>query len=169
MNLITIIVLSGFLYCIANNPTTANTWEKQQLLTCALNKSMSRTGRRPITLPIARKHQLTILLLLLGGDIEQNPGPRGKHQSVYPCGLCDHPVTWKCEGVCCDDCDIWHHRSCIELCTTDYELLQRPNVQWLCCKCESINVSSFTFHSFELNTTNYYEPLTYDISFESVT
>ena len=27
--------------------------------------------------------------------------------------------------------------SCIELCSADYDLLQRPNVQWLCCKCES--------------------------------
>ncbi|CAC5401490.1 TAF3 [Mytilus coruscus] len=70
--------------------------------------------------------------------------------------------------MCCDECDIWHHRSCIELYTVDYELLQRSNIQWLCCKCESINVSSFTFHSCELNTSNYYEALTHEISFESV-
>jgi PHP family Zn ribbon phosphoesterase len=49
---------------------------------------------------------------------------------------------------------IWHHKSCIELCTQDYELLERSNVQWLCCKCESINVSTFTFRSYELELTN---------------
>jgi len=26
-------------------------------------------------------------------------------------------------------------------------------------KCESINVTTFTFHIYELNTSNYYDPL----------
>ncbi|XP_063409089.1 uncharacterized protein LOC134692562 [Mytilus trossulus] len=112
---------------------------------------------------------MLILILLLAGDIELKPGPRTKQQSVYPCGLCEHPVTWNCQGVCCDDCSIWHHKSCIELCSTDYDLLQRSNVQWLCCKCETINVSTFTFHSYEPNTSNYYEPLTHNSTFESIT
>ena len=30
-----------------------------------------------------------------------------------------YAVTRNCEGVCCDDCSIWRHRSCIELCSTD--------------------------------------------------
>ncbi|CAC5371135.1 unnamed protein product [Mytilus coruscus] len=90
----------------------------------------------------------------LNWDIEQNPGPRTKQPSIYPCGLCEHPVTWNCEGVCCDDY---------------YDLLQRSNVQWLCCKCESINVSTCTFHSYELNTSNYYDPLTHNSTFESIT
>ena len=112
---------------------------------------------------------MVLLILLLAGDIEQNPGPRGKQQSIYPCGLCDYRVTWNCPGICCNDCSIWHHRSCIELCSTDYELLQKPNIQWLCCKCESINVTTFTLHSYELNTSNYYDPLTHNRTFESVT
>ncbi|CAG2256710.1 unnamed protein product [Mytilus edulis] len=99
------------------------------------------------------------LVLLLAGDIQQNPGPQNRNITVNPCGLCDRPVTWSCEGVCCDDCNIWHHRSCIELCSHDYELLHRSNVQWMCCKCESMNVDSFTYHSFELYTTNMFSPL----------
>jgi hypothetical protein len=47
----------------------------------------------------------------------------------------------------------------VELCTQDYELLERSNVQWLCCKCESINVSTFTFRSYELELSNIYEPI----------
>jgi hypothetical protein len=41
------------------------------------------------------------------------------------------------------------------------EILERSNVQWLCCKCESINVSTFTFRSYmhELETSNIYEHL----------
>ena len=124
-----------------------------------------------MTLPVkaSKIHSMLILILTLSGDIELNPGPRTKQHSIYPCGLCEHPVTWNCEGICCNDCSVWHHRSCIELCSADYDLLQRPNVQWLCCKCESINVSTFTFHSYELNTSNYYEPLTHNITFESIT
>ena len=80
--------------------------------------------------------------------------------------MCERPVTWKNDGVCCDCCDIWHHKSCIELCTADYELLQRSNVQWFCCKCDSINVLSFTYHTYQLgNDTSYYEPLTTPASF----
>lgn len=99
------------------------------------------------------------LVLMSAGDIQTNPGPQHRNRTVNPCGLCERPVTWSCEGVCCDDCSIWHHRSCIELCTYDYELLQRSNVQWMCCKCESKNVDSFTYHSFELYTSNMFSPL----------
>ena len=54
-------------------------------------------------------------------------------------------------------------------CTYDYELLERSNVQWLCCKCESINVTTFTFRSYELHLSNIYEPLSYvDSSMDSI-
>ncbi|CAC5402075.1 unnamed protein product [Mytilus coruscus] len=94
-----------------------------------------------------------LLIIILSGDIEINPGP--KTANVFPCGLCERPVTRSREGVCCDCCSIWHHRSCIELCTTDYELLQRSNVQWMCCKCDSLNVSSFTYHAYEIENQKY--------------
>ena len=124
---------------------------------------MSSAGKRPITLPVKNCKNFTLLLLILlqAGDIEPNPGPRGKQATAFPCGLCETPVTWTCEGVCCECCNIWHHKSCIELCTEDYELLQKSNVQWICCKCESINVTSFTYHTYELDSSNYYEPPTY--------
>ncbi|KAH3847928.1 hypothetical protein DPMN_090264 [Dreissena polymorpha] len=37
---------------------------------------------------------LLTCILLLCGDIESNPGPVANAQ-VYPCGLCDLPVTWE--------------------------------------------------------------------------
>ena len=127
--------------------TKEKSWNHGHLLTSVLNNKWSTAGRRPITLPTKthKNHPMVLLILLLAGDIEQNPGPRGKHQSIYQCGLCDHPVTWNCHGICCDDCSIWHHRICIELCSADYELLQKSNMQWLCRKCESINVTTSHF------------------------
>ena len=94
--------------------------------------------------PESSKHSLikaTITLLLaVSGGIHPNPGP-----SIYPCGLCDRPVTWSQDGICCDQCSIWIHRSCVEMCSADYRVLCHSNVQWICCKCETINISTFTF------------------------
>ena len=66
--------------------------------------------------------------------------------------------------ICCDQCSIWIHRSCVEMCSADYRALCHSNVQWICCKCETINISTFTFRSYELSSQNYYEPLSEDIS-----
>ena len=109
-------------------------------------------------------------LLLLSGDIQSNPGPANVSH-IYPCGLCEMPVTWEhLDGIACDGCSIWHHRSCIELCSADYDLLARhSHIQWLCCKYESINIDCFTFRSLELYTSNVYNPLSYiDESIDSV-
>ena len=105
--------------------------------------------------------------LLLAGDIQINPGPGTK--SVYPCGVCEDPVTWNCRGVACDNCNIWYHGSCMELCTKDFELLNKSNIQWHCHKCDTMNCDSFTFRSFSLNCTNFYSPLSdIDLTFESI-
>ena len=81
-------------------------------------------------------------LLLLSGDIQSNPGPANVSH-IYPCGLCEMPVAWEhLDGIACDGCSIWHHRSCIELCSADYDLLARhSHIQWMCCKCESITLT----------------------------
>ena len=145
---------------LSNTKETAKLWDHQHLIHNLMNIKMHCTGRRPLCLPTHTNKYKNVLILtmILSGDIELNPRPH-KKASVYPCELCELPVTWNCQGVCCDDCSIWHHKSCIELCTQDYELLERSNVQWLCCKCESINVSTFTFRSYEWELSNIYEPI----------
>jgi hypothetical protein len=35
----------------------------------------------------------------------------------------------------------------------------------MCCKCDSLNVSSFTYHSYEIENVSYYEPLNTTKSF----
>lgn len=68
--------------------------------------------------------KLTLLLsLLLAGDIHPHPGPRQNYANNYPCGACEHPVTWSNDGVRCDNCSIWHHRSCLSMCSSDFALL----------------------------------------------
>ena len=93
---------------------------------------------------------------MLSGDVQLNPGPNA---SVYPCGICQESVTWSCKGICCDSCDIWFHRSCADVGSAEYKALSRPTVAWICPRCDSKNCSSFTFRSYELECSNFYDPL----------
>ena len=86
-----------------------------------------------------------------------NPGPTNKQ--VWPCGICEYPVTWSQYGIACDGCDVWHHKSCLSMCTQDYKDLERSHVAWKCCKCDSMNCDSFTFRSYELQISNSFQPL----------
>ncbi len=98
-----------------------------------------------------------LIILLVSGDIETNPGPGNK--SIFPCGYCDKPVNWSQRGVACDECDHWYHKSCIEMCTRDFDQLNLSNVSWMCCRCHTQNIPSFTFHLYELATSNQYDQL----------
>ncbi len=106
-------------------------------------------------LNVSKQHHPLISMLiisLISGDIQPNPGP-----TIYPCGFCELPVSWTTPGVECEACDVWFHKSCLEMCTRDYQNL--PNMSWICCCCDSINCSNTTFHSYELSTSNYFDPL----------
>ena len=92
------------------------------------------------------KHQILFFIILLAGDIQLNPGP--PIANVFPCALCELPVTWSTAGICCDECDVWHHKSCLNMPSIDYSNLANPANEWKCFKCNTINNSSFTFHSF---------------------
>ena len=91
---------------------------------------------------------LVFLSTLLARDVHCNPGLRQK--SYYPCGLCDRDVQCT-DCIAWDDCSIWYHRSCTELFTTDFEVLQRSSVQWMCPKCNSINCDTFPAEAFFLH------------------
>lgn len=59
---------------------------------------------------------LCVLILILSDDIETNLGP-GNASRVH-CRHSEVHVFWS--SVWCDDCDICHHHSCLELCASDY-------------------------------------------------
>lgn len=157
------IIITSTIYGTLNNQSMKDTiiWRLKQIPTYSIIQTWTNKIKHQLLTDRSTKHKTGPILqmaLLISGDIQQNPGPT-RNTTVNLCGLCDRPVTWSCEEVCCDDCDIWHYRSCIELCTYEYELSQRSNVQWMCYKCESLNVDSFTYRSFELYTSNMFAPL----------
>ena len=134
------------------------------------NKTLRHFRHRWDVATSPQRHKtIFTLILLLAGDIELNPGPVTQKATVWPCGVCQYPVNWEQEGVACDGCSLWHHRSCLSMCSNDYRDLEGTNVVWLCCKCDSINCDSFTFRSYELQTSNSFHPLTeIDSSIDSV-
>ena len=106
------------------------------------------------------------LIILMIGEIALNWGPN----RIYPCGYCVIPVTWERQRVvCCDNCNIWYNSTCFEYSSNKLELLQRSNVSCTCCTCDSQNIDSFTFHSFDFEISNllvYYQqgvPLLYNL------
>ena len=96
-----------------------------------------------------RPRAIIVIVLLLGGDVETNPGPR--QCSTYPCGICELHVDWGHRALGCENCDVWYHKSCIDLNTLDFNDLVNRNVTWICYKCHTHNYSCNLFHSYELD------------------
>lgn len=96
-----------------------------------------------------------ILLLVLSGDVELNPGPNYRH----PCGKCDAPVKRNQKGICCDDCSSWYHTSCIVMSDERYYQLGSSDEKWVCEWCihteSSLHSSSAAFSSFEESNNDY--------------
>ena len=91
-----------------------------------------------------------LILLLLSGNVELNPGPR---TPKFPCGVCHKACTWKQQAVACDECDVWYHKDCLTMNTKIYNNLN--NVSWYCCACGLPNFSSGLFNSTTFNLGDY--------------
>ena len=94
--------------------------------------SLNRDRHMPMvtsTMPDSHRRStaITLLVLLLSGDIQMNPGPQGQ-STISSCGLCDLKVSWSHKAICCDECDMWYHKSCIELSTCGFDRLANTNV-----------------------------------------
>ena len=57
---------------------------------------------------------LSILMLMQSGDLHPNPGP---YKPKFPCGVCEKAVRWGQRATCCDQCDLWYHVDCMDMCS----------------------------------------------------
>lgn len=115
----------------------------------------------PESLPSVSTH-ICLIITLLAGDIQLNPGPT----QTYPCGYCEAPVTWDHQrAICCDECSIWYHSNCLE---TRLNLLQWSDVLRICCKCNTKNVDSFTYHSYEFEISNRFSVIQNESALSSI-
>ena len=104
-----------------------------------------RTGERSTPLT---------LLLLLGGDIELNPGDK------HLCSICSKPAQPHQATNQCDVCDSWFHARCCKLPSIYIDFLSRSFCTWLCPKCGSQNSKPCSSDSEVLpSPLNYFELL----------
>ena len=93
-----------------------------------------------------------MLALLLSGDIHANPGPKTEEITVKD----KSGVAWGQAGVCCDNCEVWFHKTCLSLNTSSFKNIQDSNVSWICNKCNFTNSESSLFQSYNLELHNSY-------------
>ena len=94
----------------------------------------------PLNLSGNNFQQLSILLIL-GGQVELNPGPKAK----YPCQICNRAVKWGQKGIACDNCDLWYHQPCMSMNSDTYLKLANTSIAWLCKVCNTPNHSSVLY------------------------
>ena len=98
-----------------------------------------------------------ILILLLSGDVEMNPGPR---PPKCPCGSCNKAVQNTQAAICCDDCNRWYHKDCIGLCAQVYTVLEtQKSCSWICCNC---GIPNFTSDMFDITDDSFHSVNSFD-------
>ena len=77
-------------------------------------------------------------LLLLCGDVLENPGP-----AKNLCGLCDKPVKRNQKAVECEECFKWYHVKCTSITAKSYENFGNDSkLVWICNICAFPNFST---------------------------
>ena len=69
-----------------------------------------------------------LLVLLLSGQVELNPGPITPNQSStlstnYPCGICQKKVNDSHHALLCDKYELWFHTDCLVFPVSNYSTL----------------------------------------------
>ena len=135
---------------------------------CLGKKSTLAFGNRHSS-PLKLEFGVCFLLILLSGQVELNPGPSSpgnQNSSIFPCGYCDLPVTWDQCGICCDTCDLWSHKNCVDMGSHTFRAFSTTNVSWICCNCDNPNYERNLFHSFQIETANSFHSLDLSESIE---
>ena len=94
------------------------------------------------------------MIILLAGDVESNPEPNTVEQNdtLFPCAVCVGNVSWSEDALQCEGCELWLHRSCMDMSTTEYNRLGQESSIWLCCNCGLRNMASSLFRSRHLDS-----------------
>ena len=105
-----------------------------------------------------------LIVLLLSGQVELNPGPVTPSQSStistnYPC---KKKVKDSHYALQCDKCELWFHTDCLEFPVSSYStLLNFTSFVWVCTDCGYSNYSHRTPNLNPiLSCTNSYSMLT---------
>ena len=88
-----------------------------------------------------------MVILLLSGDVQLNPGPPTRTPK-YPCGVCSKNVNSIHKEMECEDCLTWYHIKCVNIGDNIYQVHMHHNsYTWVWPKCglpKFTNSSLFT-------------------------
>ena len=149
--------------CINTSPNT-----KSIMLLCSSLKAKLHNGVKHGHKPAYKTRIfLSILLLLLSLDIEPNPGPTLpteyiNNSTIFPCGSCEQPVTWTCQGVEYDFCNVWYHADCQNISDSMYDRLGNESKigVWKCLLCDNLNINSSSLANLDsFESVNMYNNL----------
>ena len=114
------------------------------------DKTKTHTTKQPQTLTL-------LLSITLCGDVASNPGP--KYSSTFPCGYCQEQTNFDTRIIACNECDMWYHKSCLDMGTQTYDNLDDNSIVWICPHCDVPNYEGSFFKSYELDTFNQFSIL----------
>ena len=72
-----------------------------------------------------------LILIILAGDIEMNPGPR------FQCRTCKKYCKAAKKAVKCEDCEKRFHASCVNLGPVELQKIESGNDSWYCSNCKA--------------------------------
>ena len=72
-----------------------------------------------------------MILIILAGDIEMNPGPR------FQCRTCKKYCKAAEKAVKCEDCEKRFHASCVNLGPVELQKIESDNDSWYCSNCKA--------------------------------
>ena len=108
-----------------------------------------------------------LLVPLLSGQVELNPGPVTPNQSStfstnYPCGIRQKKVNDSHHALLCDKCELWFYTDCLKFPVSYYStILNFTSFIWVCTNCGYSNYSHRTPNLNPiLSCTNSYSILT---------
>ena len=87
-------------------------------------------------------------MVLLAGDIQENPGP-----VTDACAVCTKGCRKNQMAIQCDSCDKWFHAKCISMKRTEYDKLCEPSLAWECITCLSPGFDTPVRKSHETTNT----------------
>ena len=94
-------------------------------------RAAQRLGIQTSLKPAEHAVMTMLVLLVLSGDVEANPGPM-----CHPCTICSMCVRNNQQAILCSKCGLWTHPKCCGVSIPEYQKLSdREDDSWLCPGC----------------------------------
>ena len=144
-----LVLLFTIIYTVNKKVSINETLDTNSTLTTSATYEWIRSvslfrKQNPCSLNLSGNNfQQLSILLILGGQVELNPGPKAK----YPCQICNRAIKCGQKDIACDNCDLWYHQPCMSMNSYTYLKLENTSIACLCKVCNTPNHSSVLYTS----------------------